>query len=172
VRLTKCCINTTYAIHEGAIIVRSLFSLRREPSLPVRRLLVIVGFAGMAAWLGATVWLDRLELGRGERFGVAMVLLAVVSLPLLVLQQFRGNAARRNDPPLDEREVQRRESAFRISYRIVEVALVVGMLIVAYLWINEATLPFDAGLAVWIAYGYVIFLPSAVFAWREPDAAD
>ena len=98
-------------------------------------------------------------------------LLVALSLPLLALQDFRRNVMRRT--VTDERERARRDEAYRISYRIVEIGFVLGFLAVA-LFRDQiaAIIAVDWFFVVWPLYGYLIFLPYAVFAWREPDAVE
>jgi MFS family permease len=149
----------------------TLLSRRGEPSRRARRLIVIVAFAVIplavaALWLTADVdWPWQL----GLPFFLAV--LAALCLPLLALQDFRRNVMRR--PLADERERRRRDEAYRISYRIVEIGVVVGFLAVG-VFRDEiaAIIALDWYLVVWPLYAYLIFLPYAVFAWREPDAVD
>ena len=103
---------------------------------------------------------------------VAFVLpLVVLSVPLLALQKFRRNVIRRSLP--DERERQRRDEAYRISYRLIELAPVLGLMAVAVFREELAAIvAYDWFLVLWPIYGYLVVLPYAVFAWREPDAAD
>ena len=149
----------------------TLLSRRGEPSRRARRIIVVVAFAVIplavaALWLTAEVewpWPPGLLAFVG--------LLVALSLPLLALQDFRRNVMRRT--VTDERERARRDEAYRISYRIVEIGFVLGFLAVA-LFRDQiaAIIAVDWFFVVWPLYGYLIFLPYAVFAWREPDAVE
>jgi len=111
------------------------------------------------------------ELGIPQDVGwiIYASLLVGVGAPLLVLGEFRRNVIRRGNT--DERERQRRNEAYRISYRIVEIAIPFGLL--AALVLNGGIEPVDLWPALYFSlFFYVLFLPYAVFAWREPDAAD
>lgn len=149
----------------------TLLSRRGEPSRRARRFIVVVAFAGIplaaaALWLTAEVdWPWPLGLG------VILAVLVALCLPLLALQDFRRNVMRRTHA--DERERRRRDEAYRISYRIVEIGVVFGFLAMA-LFRDQiaAIIALDWFLVVWPLYGYLLLLPYAVFAWREPDAVD
>ena len=111
------------------------------------------------------------ELGIPQDVGwiIYASLLVGVGAPLLVLGEFRRNVIRRGNT--DERERQRRNEAYRISYRIVEIAIPFGLIIALVL--NGGTERVDLWPALyWSLFFFVLFLPYAVFAWREPDAAD
>ena len=151
--------------------ILKLLSRRGEPSQAVRRATVVLALIVIPA-LPATLFLSSREhWPHPAGLLVFIVGVAAYSVPLLVLQEFRRNVMRRSSA--DERERTRRDQAYRISYRIVEYAMPVGLL--ALLWFQDAmaaTVSSNAGLLFLAIFGYVIFLPYAVFAWREPDAAD
>ena len=70
----------------------------------------------------------------------------------------------------DERERQRRNDAYRLSYRVIEYS----MPLVAFLFFLWAPQIEDSDwIAVWfVTFSFVVFLPYMVFAWREPDVVD
>lgn len=142
-----------------------LLSRRGEPSRRVRRVLVVLAGVAIAAIGPILVMLPR-EAGLLVMVG----LVGLLSVPLYALSEFRRTVFRGKNP--DERERQRRGDAYRLSYRVVEY----GVLLVALLFAFShelARIPGWDWFAVWfIAFGYVFFLPSMVFAWREPDVVD
>jgi uncharacterized membrane protein len=149
----------------------TLLSRRGEPSRRARRFIVVFAFAVMPLTVAA-LWLTG-EVGWPLPLGLLafVLLLTALTLPLLALQDFRRNVMRRT--VTDERERARRDEAYRISYRIVEIAVVLGLIAVAIFRDQiAAIIAVDWFLVFWPLYGYLIFLPYAVFAWREPDAVD
>lgn len=148
--------------------VLKLLSRRGEPSRRVRRMFVVFG-ALLMPLTGVMPLVRELGILRDTGWIIYAMLLVGVGAPLLVLGEFRRNVMRRGNT--DERERQRRNEAYRISYRIVEVAVPLGF--VAGLALDGATALVDLWPAIYFPFlFYVIFLPYAVFAWREPDAAD
>jgi hypothetical protein len=149
----------------------TLLSRRGEPSRRARRVIVVAAFA-VIPLAAATLWLTAdVEWPWPVGLLAFLAVLIALCLPLLALQDFRRNVMRRRHA--DERERQRRDEAYRISYRIVELGVVVGFGVFAFFRDQiAAIIALDWYLIVWPLYGYLIFLPYAVFAWREPDAAD
>lgn len=151
--------------------LQPLLSWRGEPSRRARRALVVA--SGVLIALVPTFLAFSARAEFPHPFGLlAFVLpLVVLAIPLLALTHFRRNVIRRGLP--DERERQRRDEAYRISYRIIELATVVGLLAVPLLREQlAAILAYDWFVIFWPTYGYLVILPYAVFAWREPDAVD
>jgi hypothetical protein len=147
----------------------TLLSRRGEPSRRVRRFIVVVAFA-VIPLTAPLLWLTaQLDWPWQLRLPASLAVLVAFVIPLLALQDFRRNVMRRAFP--DERERRQRDEAYRISYRIVELALPASLLVVA-LFRDPlgAVLAVDWYLVFWPIYAYLIFLPYAVFAWREPDA--
>lgn len=149
--------------------VLRLLSRRGEPSRRTRRAIVVLATL-VTPLTGVVTQMRELGVPRDVGWIVFAAVLVVVGTPLLVLQEFRRNVIRRAST--DERERQRRNEAYRISYRIVELAIPLG--VVAALLLEWALNPFPAPwMTLYLPiFMYVIFLPYAVFAWREPDAAD
>lgn len=151
--------------------LRTLLSRNGEPSQRMRRIVVVAAFAAIP--ISVTALFVGGRAGWPHPIGLIffVVVMLVVSVPLLALSEFRRNLIGRRHP--DERERQRRDEAYRISYRIVEVAAILGMVAVAN-WRDDIAriASIDWGLLFFPLWGYLIFLPYAVFAWREPDAVD
>ncbi len=146
-------------------ILRRL-SAGREPGRRLRRALVILGafsIPATAAFVHARP--------PGLDLVLSIAVLALLGAPLVAISLFRRDPFRRKD--VDERERQRRDEAYRISYRILQLALAVGFIVVGILvlfagsWIDEAW-----GWLTVTTLWYVVFLPYLVFAWREPDSLD
>lgn len=149
--------------------VLRLLSRRGEPSRRTRRAIVVLAVL-VTPLTGVVTQMRELSVPRDVGWIVFVAVLVVAGTPLLVLQEFRRNVIRRGNT--DERERQRRNEAYRISYRIVEIAVPLGLLVGVTLEWALNPLP-----APWMAlyfpiFMYVIGLPYMVFAWREPDAAD
>jgi hypothetical protein len=142
--------------------VLRLLSRRGEPTRAERRAIIVVAAVAIAA-IG--VLMLNSPRGSGALMVLAMALLLAV--PLYALQEFRRNVFKRKNA--DERERQRRDEAYRLSYRVIEFALPLGFLVVAW----SPDLPAGDWIGVWLAaFSYVIFLPYMFFAWREPDSVD
>jgi Ca2+/Na+ antiporter len=152
--------------------IGTLLSRRGEPSRRVRRLMVI---AGMAV-IPFALWVPNLLIRTVEWHGALEFLafiawLLIVTAPLLVLQEFRRNLIRRHDA--DERERQRRDQAYRLSYWIVLWGLILAPAGVILLYHQlHGLVGGEWYLIYWPLVWYAIFLPYMVFAWREPDAAE
>jgi hypothetical protein len=145
--------------------VLRLLSRRGEPSRRARRILVVLAVIGIVA-LPLILMAWPYEAGL---LGL-LLLVAIIVVPVYALQEFRRNIIRRANA--DERERQRRDDAYRLSYRIIEL----GVVLVPVLFIFRGALARIPGwdwFNLWLPlYGLVIFLPYMVFAWREPDIAD
>ena len=142
--------------------IRRFLSREGEPTRGQRRTLVVV--CAIAIALTGVLLLNSPH-GPGALIVLGVILL--LSVPLYALQSFRRNVFKRSNP--DERERQRRNDAYRISYRILEFALPVGLFVAV--WFDVPVTP-ERWLWVYLPLiWYVIFLPYMVFAWREPDAA-
>lgn len=143
--------------------VLRLLSRRGEPSRRVRRFFVVWAVVSIPALaLLSETW------PRAAGLPLLIVSAALFLLPILVIQEFRRNVFKRKNA--DERERQRRDDAYRLSYRIVELSLPLGFLVPIYA--RELDRIPEWWFLVWfpILY-YVVFLPYMVFAWREPDGA-
>jgi hypothetical protein len=151
--------------------IRTLLSRRGEPNRRVRRVIVLVSMAAIPITVAAVMVIARARWPLPLGLLAFIAPLVLVSIPLLVLSEFRRNVIRGSHP--DERERQRRDEAYRISYRIVEVSVPIGLFL-ALLFPDQvaAIWSFEWFLIYWPLFGYLIFLPYAVFAWREPDAVD
>ena len=151
--------------------MRTLFSRHGEPNRRTRRVIVLVSLAALPLTVAVVMIIAR------EPWPLPVWLLATVgplvflSIPLLALTEFRRNVIRRSHP--DERERQRRDAAYRISYRIVELSVPLALFGVILFGDQVAAIwSYDWFLIYWPLFGYLIFLPYAVFAWQEPDAVD
>lgn len=139
-----------------------LLSRRGEPTRDERRALVI--FSGLAIAVIGVLMLNSPR-GSGALLWLAVTLVLVV--PLYALQEFRRNVFKRANA--DERERQRRNDAYRVSYRVIELAL--PLVPVLFIW--GPSIEGSDWIAVWLSgFSFVIFLPYMVFAWREPDVLE
>jgi hypothetical protein len=153
------------------MVMRTLFSRHGEPNRRMRRIIVLVSLAAIPITVAAVMIIARARWPLPVGFLAFVAPLVFVSIPLLALTEFRRNVIRRSHP--DERERQRRDAAYRISYRIVELSVPLGLLTVILFRDQVAAIwSYDWFLIYWPLFGYLIFLPYAVFAWREPDAVD
>jgi len=142
--------------------VLRLLSRRGEPTRGERRALVV--FAALAI---AVIGVLMLNAPRGSGALVVLAVALVLTVPLYALQEFRRNVFKRANA--DERERQRRNDAYRLSYRVIEFALP----LVAFLFIWGPAIEDSDWIAVWLSgFSFVVFLPYMVFAWREPDIVD
>lgn len=143
--------------------VLRLLSRRGEPSRRMRQAMVAFGAVSIPALVVLVVAGPR-EVG----LGLFVVLVLLLMAPLVIVTEFRRNLFRREN--VDERERQRRNDAYRLSYRVVEYGGVVVALLFAFSHLLEAIPGWD-WFGVWlVSMWYVVFLPYMVFAWREPDA--
>lgn len=146
--------------------VLRLLSRRGEPSRRVRRAMVAFGVLSIPALVVLTTVAGPREVG----LALMAVLAALLLVPLVVVTEFRRNVFKRKDA--DERERQRRNDAYRLSYRVVEYGVAVVALLFAFSQVLEQIPGWD-WFGVWLlSMWYVIFLPYMIFAWREPDAMD
>jgi len=151
--------------------IRTLLSRQGEPNRRVRRVFVLVSLAAIPITVAAVMIIARAPWPLPVWLLGSVVVLVFLSIPLLVLSEFRRSVIRGSHP--DERERQRRDEAYRISYRIVEVSVPLGLLAVLLFRDQVAAIwSYDWFLIYWPLFGYLIFLPYAVFAWREPDPVD
>ena len=151
--------------------MRSILARHGEPSRRVRRIIVLVSLAAIPVTVAAVMIIARAAWPTLVWLLATIAVLGVLTIPLLVLSEFRHNVIRGSHP--DERERQRRDEAYRISYRIVEVSVPLGLFVVLLFRDQVAAIwSYEWFLIYWPLFGYLIFLPYAVFAWREPDAAD
>lgn len=148
--------------------VLRLLSRRAEPSRRVRRILVVVAIAVIPLVLGVVEILARLDLPLGLHLIAFVLTLIAFSVPLYAIQEFRRNVFRRKNA--DERERQRRDDAYRLSYLIVQWGVVLVPL--GGIFWDEIAAMVQPWMLIFIAWGYVAFLPYMIFAWREPDATD
>lgn len=162
---------STYLRDDSMMAMRTLLSRHGEPNRRVRRVIVLVSVAANPITVAAVMVIARARWPLPVGLLAFVAPLVLVSIPLLVLSEFRRNVIRGSHP--DERERQRRDEAYRISYRIVEVSVPLGLFVV-FLFRDQvaAIWSYDWFLIYWPLFGYLIFLPYAVFAWREPDAVD
>jgi hypothetical protein len=144
-----------------------------EPSLVVRRAIVLAGMAGYPAFVAAWVGLPRLGV-TGIPWAIAVAVLGLgVLFASMALYQFRRAMAQAPDTQLDERQIRVRDRAYLDAYRVfallVMVVLVVGG-IAADALDQRVELTFDlVQPLIWGAILYGMILPSAAVAWREPD---
>ena len=142
--------------------VLRLLSRRGEPNRGERRAIVV--FAAVAI---AGIGVVMLNSPRGSGALIVLAIALVLTVPLYALQEFRRNVFKRANA--DERERTRRDEAYRLSYRVIEFALPIGFLAIAWSPDFQGSDWIPVGFA---AFSYVIFLPYMVFAWREPDSLD
>lgn len=146
--------------------MRSLLSRRAEPSRRTRRIIVAASIVGIPLVALTPAIAAPLRLSK-DLWVVAAI---AVLIPLWVLSEYRRGIVRRDTA--DERERQRRNDAYRISYRIIEWSIPFVALGVVFRDPIAFVIGGDWWLLYLVTYGYVAFLPYMVFAWREPDAVD
>jgi hypothetical protein len=144
-----------------------------EPSLRVRRAIVLVAMVGYPAFVAAWVGLPLLGV-TGIAWGIAVGVLGLgVLLAALALYQFRRAMAQAPDTQLDERQVRVRDRAYLDAYRVYATVVMLVLLIGAILadgLDQPVALTFDlVQPLIWGAILYGMILPSAVVAWQEPD---
>ena len=145
--------------------IHRLLAAGREPTRRFRRAVVVLGAISIPA---TAAFLYARPPGLDILLSIA--LLALLVAPLFVLGAYRRDPFRRSD--VDERERQRRDETYRISYRILQPALAAVLIggvllhLLARPWFDQAW-----GPLILTGLWYVSFLPHMVFAWREPDGA-
>lgn len=134
-------------------------ALRRPALLLTAALmLIMLAAAAMGSW----------------KIAVASVYLTLLPLSIL-LQKTRGMSVLA-DPVLDERQRQRRDAAYRTAYLIVVAALGGGTVILGVtqmLFHGRQPMPLDARplvLMVLVGIAQMVYLPSLICAWNEPNA--
>jgi hypothetical protein len=138
-----------------------------------RRLLVLGTYGG---WLMAAVIL-MLITPRDSSFPVIPFVPLVNALVALVWfgrKTYLGREVLAGDAGLDERLVQNRNQAFRGAFRLFAAGVLIAWPVsLAVMWLQ----PGDHGLAiaVLIFAGAALLgttLPTAIWAWREPDPVE
>jgi hypothetical protein len=78
------------------------------------------------------------------------------------------------DIGLDERLIQNRNRAFRIAFQIfAPVALIAWLLTLGTFWLPRGTLASSDALLIYLGVALLATtLPTAIWAWREPDPAE
>lgn len=145
--------------------VLRLMSRRGEPSRRVRRMLVVLAVLAIPGLAVLTATGPR-QIG----LALMVVLVALLFVPLIVLTEFRRNIFRGKGA--DERERQRRDDAYRFSYRIVELSMPLAFLVPIFARELDRIPGWDWLVVLMPLVYYVLFLPYMVFAWREPDSLD
>lgn len=146
---------------------------KRNLSRERRRLLISIGYAGLAAYAGAALLTDSglLILFATAGYG------AIVIIHLHFLYPFTQKIADQSDSTLDERQRIVRNRAGYLSYRILGWAV---MLLSTYLmlratWFESGFWPLriaqEDALPLYIsAVWLIITLPTAIIAWTEQDS--
>lgn len=166
----------------------STMARRTPPTITWRDALTPLSRASRRRWalvyavlLTGWCWTEAAEV-RGDDY---LPLVAVVALFVVFGMLRRGTrrVAAIDHPELDERDHEVRDRAFRLSYPILLLALVV-LLVAAVVGLPDTDRPVGdggvesgwhlshaslfAGVAWVLLLG--VFLPTGVLAWREPDA--
>jgi hypothetical protein len=139
----------------------------------LRRLLVVGTYGG---WLLAAVVFKVITPPDSSFPVIPFVALAnaMVALVWFGRRTYLSREVRAGDSGLDERLVQNRNQAFRGAFQLFAfVVLVAWLLSLAAMWLQ----PGNQGLtnAVLIYAGAALLattLPTVIWAWREPDAAE
>lgn len=119
-------------------------------------------------------------------------LIMLISIPVVFGMLRRGTRriTALDHPELDERDINTRNSAYRVAFPLLVLAVLVGLALVVAFGIDETetrtrvggsavlieSIPtIDRwaliGLGLWIAL-WAAFLPTGALAWREPDALE
>lgn len=140
----------------------------RTISLARRRLAVVLQFGCYPL-----IFLLRQAVGlpTGLAAGVALIGFIVVSVYLYYrtgLWHF-GNAP---DEQVDERQIQIRNQAYRFAYiglsTVVLLVIIFITLASDFQWSVPTTYE-QLGPLFWVAWTFVMTLPSSILAWTEPD---
>ena len=128
-----------------------------------------------------------------EQDGSSEQILLVVIVALLVVFGMLRRGTRRiaalDHPDLDERDIEARNSAYRVAFPLLVLVVVAALVLLAVSMPDiERTIRSDPevtvitegwfiepkaliGLGLWIGL-WAIFLPTGTLAWREPDALE
>jgi hypothetical protein len=141
--------------------------LDRIGSRRSRRLLVIATYVG---WLSVELLSKPLSSPRLHFpvLGLNLLASALATVILLNRRTLLNRAVLAGDSGLDERLVQNRNQAFRIAFQVF-------VLVALAAWAVSVTLvhqPSDA-LLIYVGVAFLgATLPTAIWAWREPDPAE
>jgi hypothetical protein len=140
------------------------------------------GLLGLSAWSAVATYDD----GEGGLGALSVVALIIV---FGMLRRSTRRLTALDHPDLDERDRLARDRAFRLAYPLLMAVLVISLAALA-LVLPEVSreVPADSGGTIAIPGGFLrlealfglglwlvlwaVFLPTGVFAWREPDALD
>jgi hypothetical protein len=161
----------------------------RDAVTPLRRASRIrwtVCYALLLVLLAASVVDDAFAVGRGSEEGIPLILLVAVPVVFGMLRRGTRRITALDHPDLDERDIAARNSAYRIAFPLLCVA-VLGALVLLALSLPDAQradrLAGGAtagwflevqgliGIGLWVLL-WAAFLPTGVLAWREPDALE
>ena len=135
----------------------------RLRSVRARRGLTLVAFGLLAVAVGA-VWVDSLMVG-----------LLVGALTVAAGTALRRTVRLTADAPdeaLGERQIARRDAAYRFAYILLATGIMLTLLVL-YIAADAPRIGFDLEprhlhALFWSVTGLGMLLPSAVLAWREP----
>lgn len=133
---------------------------------------------------GIAVW--REDLGWGDATGPPVVAIVGLFVVFGMLRRGTRRLTAFDHPNLDERDQAARDSAFRLAYPLMLAVMTASVVALLYVLphierrtrIEDATLIDNGlflnsqalmGLLLW-GFLWAVFLPTAVLAWREPDA--
>lgn len=145
---------------------------RRMPRR-VRRVVAVatlLGLPGSYAW--SAIW-SGTTVAKAVWGPVVFLLILVSVVGAIVLYTYAGYRATRSDRGLDERERQLRDQAWILSYAVLSIAVVVGVLFASVVVMGfDRNITLDGRVMSGIAtcFGVLVpVLPAASLAWLEPD---
>jgi uncharacterized membrane protein len=149
----------------------------RVGSRRFRRRLVVATYGG---WLLVAVTARLISLtapGSTKPFAVIFTLLianSIVSLVWLTRRTYLNREVLTGDAGLDERLVQNRNQAFRRAYQLFAMTVMIAW---PLSWVAMGLQPGTDGyinaFAIYSAVAVLaVTLPTAIWAWREPDPAE
>jgi lysylphosphatidylglycerol synthetase-like protein (DUF2156 family) len=146
-------------------------------------------YALLLGLLALSVVDDTFAVGRGSDEQIPLVLIAALAVVFGMLRRGTRQIAALDHADLDERDVEARNSAYRIAFPLLAAVAFVTLAALALALPDavrntraldgsgEAThgwfLSPEAlvGLGLWFAL-WALFLPTGALAWREPDAVE
>ncbi len=147
------------------------------------------GYALLLGLLALSIVDDAFAVGRGSDEQIPLVLVAALAVVFGMLRRGTRQIAALDHADLDERDVEARNSAYRIAFPLL-AAVVIGTLALLALALPDAVrdtraldgnvVPTDGwlltpealiGLGLWFVL-WALFLPTGALAWREPDAVE
>lgn len=137
-------------------------------------------YALLLLLLAASIVDDRFAVGGADDERMPLILIVAVPVVFGMLRRGTRRLTALDHPDLDERDIEARDSAYRIAFPLLVLVMIAALTLLAlslpqavpgprHGWFLESQALIGIGL--WIAL-WAVYLPTGALAWREPDALE